>query len=72
MTLIADAGQKVGASVNGIREVGLRIRPARPGEAGLVLGFVRELAEYEKLTHEVDATEAMIDSAVFGSNPRTY
>jgi GNAT superfamily N-acetyltransferase len=65
-------GQKVGASVNGIREAGLRIRPARPGEAGLVLGFVRELAEYEKLMHEVDATEAMIDSALFGSNPRTF
>jgi GNAT superfamily N-acetyltransferase len=26
--------------VNGIRETGLRIRPARPGEAALVLGFV--------------------------------
>jgi hypothetical protein len=25
------------------------IRPARPGEAGLVLAFVRELAEYERL-----------------------
>ena len=38
----------------------LSIRPARPGEAALVLGFVRELAAYEKLTHEVDASEAMI------------
>ena len=48
----------------------LAIRPARPGEAGLVFRFVRELAEYEKLTHEVDATEAMIDAALFGPQVR--
>jgi GNAT superfamily N-acetyltransferase len=50
----------------------LSIRSARPGEAGLVLQFVRELAEYEKLTHEVEATEAMIDAALFGPNPRVF
>ena len=50
----------------------LSIRPVRPGEAGLVLQFVRELAEYEKLTHEVEATEAMIDAALFGPNPRVF
>jgi GNAT superfamily N-acetyltransferase len=46
------------------------IRKARPGEAGLVLGFIRELADYEKLSHEVDATEAMIDAALFAETPR--
>jgi GNAT superfamily N-acetyltransferase len=50
----------------------LTIRPARPGEAALVLQFVRELAEYEKLTHEVDATEAMLDAALFGASPRVF
>jgi GNAT superfamily N-acetyltransferase len=50
----------------------LTIRPARPGEAGLVLAFVRELADYEKLTHEVAATEAMIDAALFGDSPRVF
>ncbi|MGE0749576.1 MAG: N-acetyltransferase family protein [Variibacter sp.] len=50
----------------------LSIRPAQPGEAPLVFAFVRELAEYEKLTHEVDATEAMIDAALFGPLPRTF
>jgi GNAT superfamily N-acetyltransferase len=50
----------------------LSIRPARPGEAGLVFQFVRELAEYEELTHEVEATEAMIDAALFGPNPRVF
>ena len=50
----------------------LSIRPARPGEAALVLGFVRELADYEKLTHEVETTEAMIDDALFGPSPRVF
>ena len=50
----------------------LTIRRARPGEAGLVLSLVRDLAEYEKLTHEVEATEAMIDAALFGPNPRVF
>ena len=50
----------------------LTIRPARPGEAGLVLSFVRELAEYEKLLHEVEASEADIDAALFGDNPRLF
>ena len=50
----------------------LAIRPARPGEASLVFQFVRELAEYEKLEHEVEATEAMIDAALFGEQPRVF
>jgi GNAT superfamily N-acetyltransferase len=33
---------------------------------------VRELAEYERLAHEVDATEAMIEAALFGPNPRAF
>src|ERR1700749_3382720 len=50
----------------------LIIRRARPGEAGLVLSFLRELADYEKLLHEVEATEAMIDAALFGDDPRLF
>lgn len=50
----------------------LNIRPARPGEAPLVLQLIRELAEYEKLLHEVVATEAMMDAALFGPEPRAY
>ena len=50
----------------------LAIRPARPGEASLVFQFVRQLAEYEKLEHEVQATEAMIDAALFGEQPRVF
>lgn len=50
----------------------LIIRSARPNEARLVLGFVRELAEYENLSHEVDATEARLAEALFGSEPRVF
>ena len=50
----------------------LNIRRVRPGEAGLVLAFIRELAEYEKLSHEVEATEAMISEALFGERPQLY
>jgi GNAT superfamily N-acetyltransferase len=50
----------------------LTIRRARSGEAGLVLALVRELAEYEKLLHEVEATEAGIGAALFGGDPRLF
>ena len=50
----------------------LTIRRARPDEAGLVLSLVRELAEYEKLLDEVEATEAMIAAALFESHPRLF
>ncbi|WP_089174646.1 GNAT family N-acetyltransferase [Bosea sp. AS-1] len=50
----------------------LSIRPARPGEAGLVLSFVRELAEYEKLLHEVVASEDDIAESLFGESPRVF
>ena len=50
----------------------LTIRRARSHEAGLVYSFVRELAEYEKLLHEVEATEVDIAAALFGDNPRLF
>ena len=50
----------------------LAIRPARAGEAALVLSFIRELAEYEKLLDECVATQAMIDAALFGATPRAF
>ena len=50
----------------------LLIRRARRDEAGVVLSLIRELAEYEKLSHEVEATEAMIADALFGENPRLF
>jgi GNAT superfamily N-acetyltransferase len=48
------------------------IRSARPDEAGLVLGFIRDLAEYEKLSHEMVATEQGIADVLFAPNPRAF
>jgi GNAT superfamily N-acetyltransferase len=50
----------------------LSLRPARPGDAVLVFALIRELAEYERLAHEVDATEAAIEAALFGPAPRVF
>lgn len=50
----------------------LAIRAARPGEAGLVLGFVRKLADYEGLSREVEATETGLDRALFGPDPSVF
>jgi GNAT superfamily N-acetyltransferase len=50
----------------------LTIRSARPGESGVVLRFVRELAEYEKLSHSVEATEAALDAVLFAEHPSVF
>jgi GNAT superfamily N-acetyltransferase len=50
----------------------LIIRRARADDTGLICAFVRELAEYEKLSHEVEATEADIAAALFAANPRLF
>jgi GNAT superfamily N-acetyltransferase len=50
--------------------VTLRLRDAGPEDLGLVLRFIRALAEYEKLAHEVQATEAEIGRFLFGTPRR--
>jgi GNAT superfamily N-acetyltransferase len=50
----------------------LSIRTAQARDASLILRFIRELAEYERLAHEVDATEADIAAALFVPNPRVF
>ena len=46
------------------------VRPARPADAALIHGFVRQLADYERLLHAVRATEADIAGLLFGPQPR--
>jgi diamine N-acetyltransferase len=50
----------------------LRIVSARPEHSGLIYSLLRELAEYEKLLHEVEATEGGIAAALFADNPRLF
>lgn len=46
------------------------IRPARRGDAATILGFIRELAEYEREPDAVVNTEAMLDNSLFGATPK--
>lgn len=50
----------------------IQIRPAAPADTALILGFICGLAEYERLLHEVTATEADIEAALFSANPRAF
>ena len=43
-----------------------RIRDARIEDVPLILALIRELAEYERLTHEVVATEELLAENLFG------
>jgi GNAT superfamily N-acetyltransferase len=52
--------------------VSLAIRPARPSDSALIFALVRELADYEKLSGEVTATEAAIATALFAREPRVF
>lgn len=47
------------------------IRPAKPDDAGTILGFITELAVYEKAGHEVEATEETIRASIFGESSVT-
>ncbi len=50
----------------------LVIRPAEPGDLATVDRFVRELAEYEKLAHEVTASAEDFAAALFADHPRVF
>ncbi|HMV25777.1 MAG TPA: GNAT family N-acetyltransferase [bacterium] len=46
------------------------IRKANIEDVPLILSFITELAEYEKLRHEVVATEALLQKNLFDNNPK--
>ena len=45
------------------------IRPARPADAATILRFIRDLAAFEREPDAVEATEEMLDEALFGAHP---
>jgi GNAT superfamily N-acetyltransferase len=45
------------------------IRPATPDDVPLVLSFIRQLAEYERLSHEAVMTEESLRESLFGARP---
>jgi GNAT superfamily N-acetyltransferase len=42
------------------------IRPATVDDVPIILSLIRELAEYERLSHEVVATEGLLRESLFG------
>jgi GNAT superfamily N-acetyltransferase len=51
---------------------GVVVRVATIADVPLIHQFIRELAEYERLLHEVEASEADIRRDLFGENPRCF
>ena len=47
----------------------LRIVSAQEADVPVILDFIRQLAEYENLAHEVAATEASLRVTLFGARP---
>jgi GNAT superfamily N-acetyltransferase len=47
----------------------LTIEPASPADVPVILEFIRKLAEYERLSHEIKATEADLRRHLFGARP---
>eukprot|EP01111_Echinosteliopsis_oligospora_P003129 TRINITY_DN1502_c0_g1_i1.p1 TRINITY_DN1502_c0_g1~~TRINITY_DN1502_c0_g1_i1.p1 ORF type:complete len:167 (+),score=42.30 TRINITY_DN1502_c0_g1_i1:32-532(+) len=45
------------------------IRPATKEDVKTILGFILELAVYEKLEHQVVATEEILGNSLFGPRP---
>ena len=45
------------------------IRPATVADVPIILTFIKGLAEYEKLLHEVVATEEILRETLFGERP---
>jgi GNAT superfamily N-acetyltransferase len=52
-----------------LTEVRIDIRPAIAADVPLILGFIRALAEYERLADDVVATEASVHDSLFGARP---
>ena len=46
-----------------------RIRPATPADVATILGFVRDLAAFEREPEAVEATEESLAAALFGAHP---
>jgi GNAT superfamily N-acetyltransferase len=47
----------------------IAIRPATAADLPLIAALIRELAEYEKLAHEVRFDEAVLGDRLFGARP---
>jgi GNAT superfamily N-acetyltransferase len=47
----------------------MHIRKAEPADVGIILHFIKAIAAYEKLSHEVETTEEKLHQTLFCKNP---
>lgn len=57
------------AKDSGMNRDEMTLRPATLEDVEEIVAFIRELADYEKLAHEMIATEESIRAALFGKHP---
>ena len=57
-------------SLSAVTATAIATRFATRRDVPVILQLIRELAEYEKMAHEVVATEASLENTLFG--PRSY
>ena len=50
----------------------ITVRRGQREDVPLILRFIRELAEYERLAHEVVATEEVLAETLFGERPTAF
>ncbi|MDB5495430.1 MAG: acetyltransferase, family [Phenylobacterium sp.] len=50
----------------------LTVREASVADAGLILSFIRALADYERLLDEVEASEGDVVRDLFGPRPKVF
>ena len=62
-------GPPIPAAVPYASSMRLALRAAVASDVSTILGFIKELAAYEKLEHQVVATEALLHEHLFGSRP---
>ena len=65
---VEEAARPAPARVGG-ESSGVTVRMATIADVPLILGFIKGLAEYERLAHEVIATEARLEASLFGERP---
>ena len=78
-SIVAAARARPGAKLDPHRKFGafitmsrVLIRAANVADVPLILEFIRDLADYEKLLHEVEATAAQLSATLFGAAPVAY
>ena len=69
MTIVAALSKLIFLSLTQSIMSNVEIRPATVQDVPLILSFIKKLAAYEKLSHEVVATEETLKETLFGERP---